>query len=38
MYSAKLYDNIMDEAPCISEAAQVYTHVVNLVWYEKFYF
>lgn len=38
MYSAKLSDNIMDQGPCISEAAQIYTPMVNWVQYEIFYF
>ena len=38
MYFAKLSDGIMDQAPCISEAAHMYTSMVNLSWYEKFYF
>lgn len=28
----------MDQAPWISEAAQIYTPMVNLIWYEKLYF
>lgn len=38
MCSAKLSDGTMDQAPCISEAAQIYIPMVNLVQYEKFYF